>query len=41
MITAATISRIFHAANIEEVVGEYVALKKRGGNLLGLCPFHN
>ena len=41
MITAATISRIFHAANIEEVVGEYVTLKKRGGNLLGLCPFHN
>ncbi|MSQ79780.1 MAG: DNA primase [Flavobacteriaceae bacterium] len=41
LITAATISRIFHAANIEEVVGEYVALKKRGGNLLGLCPFHN
>ena len=29
------------AARIEEVVGDYVHLKKRGANYLGLCPFHN
>ncbi|OJV27524.1 MAG: DNA primase [Bacteroidetes bacterium 37-13] len=28
-------------ARVEEVVGEYVALKKRGANYLGVCPFHN
>src|SRR6202007_378619 len=28
-------------ARIEDVVGEFVHLKKRGSNLLGLCPFHN
>lgn len=29
------------AARIEEVVGEFVELKKRGSSLIGLCPFHN
>ncbi len=29
------------AVRIEEVVGDFVTLKKRGVNLLGLCPFHN
>lgn len=29
------------AAQIEEVVGDYVTLRKRGANLIGLCPFHN
>ena len=28
-------------ARVEDVVGEYVVLKKRGANLLGNCPFHN
>lgn len=28
-------------ARVEEVVGEYVVLKKRGANYLGVCPFHN
>src|SRR3954466_7708389 len=28
-------------ARVEDVVGEFVNLKKRGVNLLGLCPFHN
>ena len=41
MITKYTIAQIMDAAKIEEVVGEYVALKKRGSSLLGLCPFHN
>ena len=35
------IDSIFETARIEEVVGEFVTLKKRGANLLGLCPFHN
>ncbi len=36
-----TIQEIFETARIEEVVGEFVTLKKRGANLIGLCPFHN
>jgi DNA primase len=35
------ISEIVDACRIEEVVGDYISLKKRGANLLGLCPFHN
>ena len=43
MIPAETVDRIFSSAKIEEVVGEYVSLKRRGVNLIGLCPFpgHN
>lgn len=41
MIPKQTIDEIFDAAIIEEVVGEFVPLKKRGANLLGNCPFHN
>lgn len=41
MITKETIDRIFDAVRIEDVVGEFVQLKKRGVNYLGLCPFHN
>jgi DNA primase len=41
MITKETVDRILDAARIEEVVGDFVALKKRGSNWLGLCPFHN
>lgn len=40
MIPKNTIDSIFEAAHVEEVVGEFVTLKKRGTNLLGLCPFH-
>jgi DNA primase len=36
-----TISQIFDAARVEEVVGDFVALKRRGSNFTGLCPFHN
>lgn len=41
MIDKETIDKIFDAAHIEDVVGDVVMLKKRGTNLLGLCPFHN
>ena len=41
MIPKETINRIYEAAKIEEVVGRYVNLKKKGANLTGLCPFHN
>lgn len=41
LIPQSKIDEIIHAANIEEVVGDYVRLKKRGANLTGLCPFHN
>ncbi len=41
VISKETIDRIFDTARIDEVVGEFVNLKKRGVNLLGLCPFHN
>jgi DNA primase len=36
-----TVEQILQAAHIEEVVGEFVTLKKRGSNLWGNCPFHN
>ena len=36
-----TVEQILQAARIEEVVGEFVTLKKRGSNLWGVCPFHN
>ncbi|MCR5050132.1 MAG: DNA primase [Paludibacteraceae bacterium] len=41
MIPRETVDRIFAAAKIEEVVSDYVTLRKRGANLIGLCPFHN
>ena len=41
MIEHATIEKILDAAQIADVVQEFVPLKKRGVNLLGLCPFHN
>lgn len=41
MIDQPTVSRIFDAAQIAEVVSDFVTLKKRGVNYLGLCPFHN
>lgn len=41
MIPKDTIQSILEASRIDEVVGDFVQLKKRGVNLLGLCPFHN
>lgn len=40
MIPKDTIDKIIDAARVEDVIGEFITLKKRGTNLLGLCPFH-
>lgn len=40
MIPKFTIDKIIDAARVEEVIGDFITLKKRGANLLGLCPFH-
>ena len=41
MIDRRTIEQIMETAKVEEVVGDFVALRKRGVNMIGLCPFHN
>lgn len=41
MIPHETITQIFDAARVEEVVADFVSLKRRGSNFTGLCPFHN
>ncbi len=41
MIDQATIERILDVAEITDVISEFVTLKRRGVNMLGLCPFHN
>ena len=41
MIPKETIDKIVQESRIEEVIGDFVALKKRGVNMLGNCPFHN
>lgn len=41
MIDRPAIAKIMDATKIEEVVSEFVTLKKRGINYVGLCPFHN
>ncbi len=41
MIDQATIDRIMDAAQIVDVVSEFVTLRRRGVNYVGLCPFHN
>jgi DNA primase len=41
LIKKEDIDKIFETVRIEEVVGDYVSLKKRGVNLIGCCPFHN
>ena len=40
MIPRETINQIIETARIEDVVGEFVTLRKRGSNLIGICPFH-
>lgn len=41
MIKQETVNKIYDTARIEEVVGDFVDLKKRGTSMIGLCPFHN
>lgn len=41
MIDQATVERIIDAAQIVDVVSDFVTLRKRGVNYTGLCPFHN
>ncbi|RIH64714.1 DNA primase [Mariniphaga sediminis] len=41
MIDHSTIQRILDTADISDVVSEFVTLRRRGVNMLGLCPFHN
>ena len=41
MIPKATIDLILDTARVEEVVGDYVTLKRQGGSLWACCPFHN
>jgi DNA primase len=41
MIEQGTVDRILDAAQIVDVVSDFVSLKKRGVNYIGLCPFHN
>ncbi len=41
MISDKTVQLILDTARVQDVVEEYVNLRKRGANLLGLCPFHN
>jgi len=40
LIPKETVDKIIDTARVEEVVGDFIALKRRGLNLLGLCPFH-
>lgn len=40
LIPKFTIDKIIDAARVEDVIGDFITLKKRGANLLGLCPFH-
>lgn len=40
MIDQATKDRILDAVRIEEVVGDFISLKRHGSNYVGLCPFH-
>ncbi len=41
MIDQVTVDRIITSADVVEVIKDYVTLKKRGVNYIGLCPFHN
>ena len=41
MIPRETVDRIIDAARVEDVVGDFVSLKRRGANFVACCPFHN
>jgi DNA primase len=40
VIPKVTVDKIIETARVEEVLGDFITFKKRGANLLGLCPFH-
>ena len=40
MITEQSVQLVKDTARVEDIVGDYVSLKRRGQNLIGLCPFH-
>jgi DNA primase len=40
LIPKITVDKIIDTARVEDVIGDFITLKKRGANLLGLCPFH-
>jgi DNA primase len=41
MISPFTIQKILDAARVDEVLGDFITLKRRGANLIANCPFHN
>ncbi len=41
MISQRTVQEVLEQARIEEVVGDFLNLRRRGSNLVGLCPFHD
>lgn len=41
MITQKTVQEILSVVRIEDIVGDFVTLKRKGANMGGLCPFHN
>ncbi len=41
MIDRTTVDKIYAAANIVEIIGDYVTLKRKGVNYMACCPFHN
>jgi DNA primase len=41
MISQSSVAEIIETAKIEEVINDFISLKKRGINMIGLCPFHN
>ena len=40
LIDRATVDRIYAAADIVEIIGDYVTLKRKGVNYQACCPFH-
>lgn len=40
-IDSETVQKILDTAEILDVVSDFVSLKRRGANYIGLCPFHN
>ena len=41
MISEKSIQEVFEAAKVEDVIRDFVSLRRRGVNMIGLCPFHN